>query len=287
MQAIIFAFISYLGWGIGDIFGIIATRKIGGYSTTFWYLFFSLIFLVPFGIFFIPQLSNFSPMVFVLNVILGVIGLAGLVIFYEGLRIGNASLVGTIAASFTAVTVVLSIIFLGERITVFQAFAIVTIFLGIIISTLDFKEVKSKEVFKNKGVLLALVAMILWGIYWTFIKIPIREVGWFWPGFIAITVFPVLFPFMLIRKIKLENPLKKQALTSVVFNAILLTGAALMFNYAIGRGLTAIVAPIAGSYPTLFVILAFFIFKDKITKQQVLGIVTTLVGIVLLSIFSI
>ena len=32
MTAIFFALISYLGWGIGDIFGTIASRKIGGYG---------------------------------------------------------------------------------------------------------------------------------------------------------------------------------------------------------------------------------------------------------------
>ncbi len=100
MPAIFFALISYLGWGIGDIFGTIATRKIGGYSTTIWYLIFQVIFAIPLSFFFFDQLRNITLAILILNVMLGVMGTVGLIVFYEGLRIGNSSLVGTITASF-------------------------------------------------------------------------------------------------------------------------------------------------------------------------------------------
>ena len=59
------------------------------------------------------------------------------------------------------------------------------------------------------------------------------------------------------------------------------------FNYAISNGANiAIIAPIASAYPTLYVLLAFLIFKDKITKQQILGIIITLAGIVSLAALS-
>jgi len=50
--------------------------------------------------------------------------------------------------------------------------------------------------------------------------------------------------------------------------------------------MVSVVAPIAGANPTLFVLLAFFVFKDRLTKQQILGIVLTLLGIVWLSFLS-
>jgi len=37
MLAIIFALIAFVGWGTGDIFGGLVSRKIGGYSTTVYY----------------------------------------------------------------------------------------------------------------------------------------------------------------------------------------------------------------------------------------------------------
>ena len=287
MQAIIFALISYFGWGIGDIFGTVATRKIGGYSTTFWYLVLQAIFVVPLSFLFFDQLRNITLAIFILNVVLGVMGTAGLIAFYEGLRIGNSALVGTIAGAFAALVVVFSVIFLNEKISLIQLILIILIFTGILMSTLDFKDLKNKAVWGNRGTVFALIAMLLWGIYWTFIKIPIQTMGWFWPGMISILTFPIVLLFMRIKRIGLEHPNKKGALRSLVMNALLLGIGAWSFNFAIEQGLTSIVAPIAGSYPTLFVVLAFLFFKDPITRQQILGIITTLVGIVLLSIFSV
>ena len=59
------------------------------------------------------------------------------------------------------------------------------------------------------------------------------------------------------------------------------------YNLGISKGLVTIVAPIAGANPTLFVVLAFLFLKDPITKQQIIGIITTLIGIALLSFLSI
>lgn len=58
------------------------------------------------------------------------------------------------------------------------------------------------------------------------------------------------------------------------------------FNFGIEKGLSAIVAPIAGAYPALFALLAFIIFKDPITNQQKIGMIITLCGIILLAYFS-
>ena len=73
----------------------------------------------------------------------------------------------------------------------------------------------------------------------------------------------------------------------LIINSAMVGSGSLSFNYAISKGLVAIVAPIAGSYPTLFALLAFLVFKDSITRQQIFGIGVTLMGIVLLSFFSV
>ncbi|MFQ5794757.1 MAG: DMT family transporter [Candidatus Bipolaricaulia bacterium] len=281
-----FALIAYLGWGIGDVFSTIVTRKLGAYSTTFWNLVFGLLIFSPYIPFVLNDLQNITPGIFLLNIALAAVLIVGIVAFYEGLRIANPSLVGTIAASFAAVTVVLSIIFLKERITAPQTVAMLVVFSGLIVSTTDFNGLSAGKLAINRGIFLALVAMMSWGVYFTFIKIPVREIGWFWPAYISSTPFPLVFLFMRRHKIKLTRPNFKGALLPLVLGAFLVRVAELSFNFAIDRGLTAVVAPIAGAYPTLFVVLAFLVFKDPITKQQIAGIGVTLIGIVLLSIFS-
>lgn len=217
---------------------------------------------------------------------MGSIYIIGNVSFNEALRISNVSLVGTIAASFAAVTLLLSIVFLGESITSRQSLAILVIFLGVILATLNFTDLKKGNILGNKGIGLALVSMIAWGTYFAFVKILVKEIGWFWPNYISFGLFPFIYLFMRVRRIKLVSINYKKALLPIVMSAFLLRSGDFSFNYALSSGLASIIAPIAGSYPTLFVVLAFLIFKDPITRQQIGGIITTLIGIVLLSIFS-
>jgi len=286
MLAIIFALISYFAWSSGDIFGTVVTRKLGAYSTTFWTLLLGLIlfsFYIPFSL---NEIQGLTIDILFLNIILGLILATSFLTFYEALRIAHPSLVGTIAASFAALTVILSIVFLKETITNYQALSILVIFLGVIISLLDFTElIKGKFAF-NKGVLLAIATMIGWGIYFTFIKIPVSRIGWFWPEYISFTLFPLIYLVMKIRRIELKKPTYEKALVPLILSVIILRSADFSFNFAISRGLTAIVAPIAGSYPTLFVVLAFLVFKNPIKRQQIFGIILTVFGIVLLSFLS-
>ena len=91
---------------------------------------------------------------------------------------------------------------------------------------------------------------------------------------------------MRVRKIELKKPTYEKALLPLILSVVILRCGDFSFNFAISKGLTAIVAPIAGSYPTLFVVLSFLIFKDPIKKQQIFGIILTVIGIVLLSFLS-
>lgn len=287
MPAIFFALISYLGWGIGDIFGTIASRRTNGYVLIFWSSIIGLVissFYIPFAW---KDLQYLTKSTLVLLIVLEIISPLPIISLFEGLRIGSAPVVGSIAASFAALTVVLSLIFLGERVSTYQTVALLTIFAGVFLVSFKLNLLKSKNLFADRGIPFAFITMILGGIYLTFIKIPIKEIGWFWPMYFSLAMFPVTYLIIKIRKIRLSLNDLKDNLFTITATSILLNGAALSYNLAISLGQVAIVAPIAGSYPTLFVMLAFFIFKDPITRQQIVGIVTTLIGIVALSFLSV
>jgi len=179
MLAIFFALFSYLAWSSGDIFGTIATRKIGAHSTTFWTLLLRLIFFSFYIPFSLNEIQNLTLDTFFLSIVLGLIFVTSFLTYNEALRIAHPSLVGTIAASFSDLVVMLSIIFLKETITNYQILSILVIFLGVIISSSDFEELKKRKFTLNRGILLAIATMIGWGVYFTFIKIPVSKIGWF------------------------------------------------------------------------------------------------------------
>ena len=183
-------------------------------------------------------------------------------------------------------TNLLSTVFLGESVSFYQAIFIAVTFLGIILTSLDLKQLRGKNFLLDPGVPYAIFAMVLWGISFAFIKIPIRAVGWFWPGYIIWMMFPIILMVMKVRKINLVKPTKR-IFISLLLASLLISIGGFSYDFAISQGLVALIAPIASSSVTLFVVLAFLIFKDPITKQQILGVITTLTGIVLLSVFSV
>lgn len=286
MQAILFALITYLGWGTGDIFGTIAARKIGAASTTIW-AFCLGIFLFSFYIPFTwNEIYRFTPLLLFITGIIGILIIVGNVSYNEALRIGNPSLVGTICASFTSLVVIFSVIFYKESLSSAEVVSICAIFFGVLLCTFHIEDIKKKNFRFDKSILLSFLTMFCWAIAFTLLKIPANKVGWFWPNYLTFLFFPIIFFYIKIKKIHFYMPTRKNALLPLIITTILLRGGDFAYNFAITKGYAAVVAPIAGAYATLLSILAFFVFRQPLHKQQITGIVITLVGIVALSFLS-
>lgn len=279
MAAIWFGFIAYFGWGSGDIFGAYASRKIGPYVTTFWAFAFGALlasFYIPFAL---QDITRITPLLFMQSIALGSLYVIGNLTFNEALRISSAPLVGTIGGSFPALTIILSYIFLNESLSITRVFLIALVFLGIIITSSTHGGVRDHMYFK--GIIMALISFIFWGIYFTFNKVLMSAMGWFWPNYIPLLMFPLIFFYMRLKKITFIKPTGKISI-ALILNAITLRGGDFAFNIGASLGHTAIVAPIGGAYPTLFAVLSYFVFRDPLNKTQIAGIVIALAGLVAL-----
>lgn len=116
----------------------------------------------------------------------------------------------------------------------------------------------------------------------------ISYIGWFWVAVISSTTGLLITSSIIhLRGYKINNPIKNKIILPLLGVVLFVKLAEGSFYFAISHAQAAIIAPIAGSYPTLFAVLAFLFFKDPITRQQIVGIITTLIGIVLLSVFSV
>jgi bacterial/archaeal transporter family protein len=286
MLAILAAVVAYFTWGSGDIFGAISTRKVGTFLTSFWNFLFGFIIFSLYAPFVLKDLNHLTLPILLLNIGLGVLSALTLLCFNQALRIGNASIVGTIAGSFSALVVILSLIFLNESLTIPQAVAIILILFGVVLTSLKLSDLKQKKLFNDKGLYFAVLTMIGWGVYHSFIKLPVREIGWFWPSYISAFTALIFFFTLGIFKRGSFKKIKPKIYIYLILAGGLLTVGEFSYTFGINLGANSIVAPIATSYVTLFVLLSRFVFKDRLNKQQALGIVTTLCGIVILAILS-
>lgn len=282
-MALLFAFLTLIGWGMGDIFGTVAIRAIGSLAANFWWSLFGFIF----ASLYIPWAGGISDFrYFFLAILLSLIDIFGNLFFYKGLQYGNASLNGTITGSYAFITVLISIFFFKETVTIFQFFGIVLIMIGIILGSLNFsqmKKMKLKEIFSDKGVKYSFLAMLEWGIYFSVIRIPAEKIGWFWAGY-PIYFLGAIIMFLLLMPNKFTSVhMDRKILFMMLLFVVFTVSANFFYNIGILHGFTTIVAPVSGSYPILFVLLAGLFFREKLNRQQKAGIISSLAGIVLIS----
>lgn len=284
--ALVLGLVTFIGWGIGDLFTIAATRRIGANLTTFWIFFCSFVLALLFMPFAPHDLTLITWPLLILNIFLGVLLISGNVLISEAFRTSSAPLVGIIIQAFPAVVLVLSAFIYGDIITQSQAIYIGIIFAGVTLCSVDFKRLLSSEKIFDKGTVLALVAMVFLSIFFTFSRILINAYGWFLPSLIATACFPIIYLFVRVRKEKLAVPKLPMVIMAVFMAGLLIRAADFSLNWGLSiPGASSTVAPIAGAAPILFVVMSYLVFKDKLTKQQIIGIGVTLLGIVLLTAF--
>jgi len=290
MTAIVLAFITYIGWGTGDIFGVYATRKIGAYKASALIFIFGFIlasFYIPFAL---PDFGKITIVLLLLNMLLGAPYLFGNLLLNEAFKRSSASLVGIIVQCFPAVVLVLSSLIFKDTITTRQIAWIIIIFVGIFLCTIDFTDFKKGQLFKDTGIRLALIGAGIFSIYFTFLRLFVDVYGWFWPNYIAFATFPiVLLLYKKIFKTKdtISIPSHRTVLIATFLSTLLLRSGDIALNYGVASGFASTVSPIAGASPTLFLTLSTLIFRDPVTKQQKIGIGVCLIGILLLSFFSV
>lgn len=280
MNAYILALITYLGWGSGDIFGAIASRKIGGFKTTFWIMMAAAIVFAPLTFVYWHDLITTPVPVIIAATLIGFFYQSANFALNEALNKTSAAIALTIMGSFGAFIVLFSTIFLYEPLSVAQACIMVMIFTGVCLTTLVSRVAISRK--EIHGILLAIYTAISAGIFFTAVKIFSSTLGWFWPIYLSFLWLPIIYLYLIRTGIRPSVKDVRITFVPLAWNFLLLRGTDFIFNIGLQTGLAAVVAPIASASPTLSVILAYIVFHEKLTRSQVIGIILALTGIVAL-----
>jgi len=280
---ILFAIVAMIGWAFSDFFVVQAVRKGCVFKTFLWSQVIAVLTYLGIFIFFF-KMPIISSATFALIMIAGFFGVILYLAFYKGLQIGYVSVISPIAASGVIIAIILSTIFLGETLTSLQAIGVGFAILGAILTSFKFHDlIKLKLKSLAVGVKYALVAMIAIGIYLVLLDMLVEELGWFLP-LLLVKVSTVLYflVYTSMRKKNLSFP-KKAPLFVILVGVFEVIGA-LSYMAGIGLEFTALVAPISATAPMLTIILARMFLKEMLDTNQKLGVVTVIIGVVLLSI---
>jgi drug/metabolite transporter (DMT)-like permease len=284
--AILLSLYAHVGFAANDLTGAIGSRKLTAARMTLYAWLCGCVLMVLSVPFLFRNSLSLRPLL--VNAVLALIMAIAYPLFLYTLQHGNATINGVIAGTFPIWVVLLSLLFFDETLTAVQAGCILVIFVGVILSTLHLTRRTRLHNLFSRSSLLALVVSLMWGIYFAFIRIPIEQYGWFEANVVT-QVFATLASLLLLLPIiRRSKPLKfqRKQLTWPAINASAGFTSSLAYNYALTLGNSSIVAPIAGSYPGLYALASYFIFKESLTRLQVAGLLLVLSGVIGLSFAS-
>lgn len=279
---IILGIVAMITWGTADFLVAKAVRRANVIKTFIWtqivgVIFFLLIFFLFFKF---PTVSVATlALILITGLILFIAGLA----FFKGLQVGYLSVISPIASSGAIIAVILSLVFLKETITTLQATGIALAILGTILTSFRFHDImKLKLKSIEKGVKYALITAIGWGVMLVLIDILVDKIGWFFPIFFikAAAVFYVL-TYSGFMKINISFP--KNVTLLIILVGIMEAAAFLAFSVGLSTVNTSIIAPIVTAFPVVTIILARIFFKEILELTQKIGVVSVLIGLVLLA----
>ncbi len=216
-----------------------------------------------------------------LSVAGGIITGVGYLLFYKSLQKQQASNTFSTIEIQVAILFLYGVLVLGEAVSALDVLGIVIIALGTIAVSIE----KMKF---NKGLLPAIVAQVFWALGWIFLVYPISVTpNHILPNLISFIaalgmVCLILLACKINKKLDLHPDSKGVA---VGISAGLFSGSGnAVYTLLIYLKELALSAPISNSTPIIIAVIAHFVYKERLSAIQILGIIAVVLGAVILNI---
>ncbi|MDP2944318.1 MAG: DMT family transporter [bacterium] len=284
--SILFSFLVVICWGCGDFFIQRTVRKLGDFKTLLWVNLVGGLGLTPFIIKDLPMIFIWPNLLSL--IIMTVIQLAYGLFLFKAYNKGKLSVVEVVMIGELPVTIILGLIFFGERLSGWQLLMIITIILGIFLvsKTRPTWADKLRSFFTGqrriweKGVIFSIFAVLFSASYNFFTAFNSREIS-------AFTA--VWFPWLLSSLLLLIYAVAKEGFKPFwqesrrSFRLILITGILdtlgwLFYALALIKEELSIITAIVAGYAVVAMILGIKFNQEKINVWQYLGAIFILGG---------
>ncbi len=271
-----------VGWGTSDFFANLSSDKIGNFKTFFWSqlagIFLTLILIPVFGISF-----NLSLFLILLLLLASTFYSSAYLFFYKGFEIGNVSVVSATINLYAVFTMIFAFIFLGQRLSGLQPLAVFLIIFGVMLVSLNLEDLRIKKIKLLKGVRETVLAALIFGGFWNLSEVISEQTGWVATTLFVKTgsiIFLLLFSFLFKKEISIKK-LNLKTKYMLVLIGVLEAMAVLSVNWGLTVGDGILVNPIASSLSVVTILMAVVFLKEKVSRVQVAGIISVIIGIVL------
>ena len=273
-------------FGIADLVAGIVARRISISRLLLWIHLGGFIFGLPYLVL-ATDLGAVSPQLWALFGVLSIMFLGMMSTFLKGLQVGSAVVVSPIVSAHLIIVILLSTIFLGERLESFQMLGISIAIVGLFMATLTWQSDNSAGGQLGKGVSYALLTMVAAGVFIFAIGALSKEIGWFLPIFLVRSgSFFILIPAQrLARAGPWWSPSPKLVFIAIAVGALQFSGLA---AYTAGAqvGSVSLMAATFSIYPIIPMIGGVILMRERIVLRQAAGLVSVCAGLLVLGITS-
>lgn len=270
------AIVTSLVWGVGQTLIKKGLFSVSPFFSNTLAVFFALLIEIPFALSGKIDLSHFSTIF-----LLGLLANFPTFIIPYVIEKTEVSLSGTILASYPIYTILLSVLFLNEKLGPLQVLGVMGIILGMFLVT----RIKSKKLIISKWLSMAILGSVILGVGYFISKFSITKYGL--NSYIFAAALSNLPCLLLIRFFD-RNPVNprfdiKIFAISLGGNFLMPLGVLLLY-ISLSKGPASLIAPIISTYPAITVIFAHYYLKEKVERTKIFGIVAIILGVILLAI---
>jgi transporter family protein len=272
------------GWGIYDFLGGVFTKQIGSFKSLFWSQLAGLISIFLLAIVFKSSV-NVPALVIILSLIAAILYSAGYLFFFKGFETGNVSIVAATMNLWAVFTMLFAFMFMGQRLSALQTLGVLLIIFGAALASLNWSEIGNQRFQLSAGVKEAVFGAFFFGVFWNVSEIISEKIGWLLTTLFikfGIILFLLIFSLLVKQGIGLAKISTKTKYV-ILLMGVIEAGAVALVNYGLTIGDAILITPIASALSMVTITLAIIFLKDKVAKIQGLGIVTAIVGIIVIA----
>ena len=202
------------------------------------------------------------------------------IFYFKALDTGDVSKVTPIDKTSIVITLILSMIFLHEKITIIKVISIIFILVGTLL-TVNKKTTNEKD---NKWILYSILTAIFTSTTTIISKIGLNDIDSVLATFIRTVIVFIILMFIVIIKKKYVylKDISKKSLRYVIYSGITNTLSWLFYFASLKEGETSIVFTIEKLSIVVTIILSVIFLKEKLNKKQIIGIVIIVIATSLL-----
>jgi transporter family protein len=209
---------------------------------------------------------------------------AAYVTYYESIKRGKVSIVGTIAGAYAPLTVFLAIIFLGEKMTAGELAGVVLVVAAMLVFTYSTgNNGNGTRKSEMLGIAFAILSLIFWGTSAAMAKGVITEMGD--TNFIGVyaLVCPAIWLvyWMGSTKGKFEMPESNRWLLEL--SLLCFAAGGITLYLAIDFGNVSIVSPVTNLYPLVTIAVAKMRLREQLSTRQIAALAMLIAAVPLLS----